>query len=951
MKIRRPGKVWFILLIFAIFLNPSCTTIEAPKVTAPRLGNIESFTYANYYEEEKRYDKLLSLLKKELAAIQMMELYAKVGIELTEYEKQLITKVMQREGSKDPIGDFLKKNRLTPDSGDYDPEGKLFLLDSIAHTYTYGLVDFKKAQDYNEKARLLYDKFLTSKNENVSDSVFYNNRRHLYFFKDFGYDLDEQILNDVQKLDVEKTGLRIRKRSEFLASKLGDGHESRITESLEHRKDCSKLIEQMELFIKNNSQYDAFLSNYLLASEAYKSFMQNNEPFLLSNIIGYSENAIRSQDGNSPQIQNRLNSLYYWLGFSHLKLGRHKEGIRFMEKFLTGIDEYENLIIEADKHRNEVVQKVNEERIRAAKIKAGLAVALTVLYVAASVAASNIQASSPNTYRTGVDTFGNILQASSDAAQWLAGVRSAYLSEQHKVEFRKEVAKYLTPYSLKVNRYLNKHEMVEYFIALGKAYNKAGSSEKALMHFEEAINMVERQRTTIFTEGQRISFFGTKQDLYRNIIQTSVSLKDNNKAIEFVERSKSRAFVDMMGSSRVRLKSRDQTKRYNSTILNQVELDTIVSSKSIGTDQIGNIYSKTERALAIMEKEEFVSNVNPEIELTSLSSVRTLTADEIKVLPDTNTAILEYYLTKEKLYIFIINNGTIHAESVTIDSEQIITDANIWREMIYAHKDDNNKARYFYDLLISHVKDRITAEELIIIPHGVLHYIPFQALFDGKQFLAERFAISYAPSITILDITKKKQSIDNRKALIVGNPTMDLTFAEEEAVNISKLFDEKTLLLRSQATESFIKNNGEDYEYIHLATHSLYDEQKPLRSMILLGPDTENDGKLTASELFSTQWNASLVTLSACESGLSKNLTGDELIGLQRGLMFAGTRSIVSSLWKVDDEATSLIMNEFYKNLLSMPKNKALQRAQLVTMEKYPDPFYWAAFCLTGSKK
>ena len=272
-----------------------------------------------------------------------------------------------------------------------------------------------------------------------------------------------------------------------------------------------------------------------------------------------------------------------------------------------------------------------------------------------------------------------------------------------------------------------------------------------------------------------------------------------------------------------------------------------------------------------------------------------------------------------------------------------------WRKKIENRQDPRNLSKNLYDLLVSPMASRIRAKRLIIVPYGVLHYIPFQALHNGHEYLIERYAISYAPSATVLSFTEKKKSAENKKALIIGNPTLDLGFAEKEAKNIAGLFQNRTLLTREKGTETFVRNNGGGYEFIHFATHGEYDDKNPLNSRILLRADTDNDGSLTMAELFSIKWQASLVTLSACKTGLSKYKSGDELIGLQRGLLFAGTRSIISSLWSVDDEATGCLMKSFYSNLSKMPKDVALQKAQIETMAQFENPFFWAAFNLTGA--
>ncbi|MBN2567833.1 MAG: CHAT domain-containing protein, partial [Deltaproteobacteria bacterium] len=123
----------------------------------------------------------------------------------------------------------------------------------------------------------------------------------------------------------------------------------------------------------------------------------------------------------------------------------------------------------------------------------------------------------------------------------------------------------------------------------------------------------------------------------------------------------------------------------------------------------------------------------------------------------------------------------------------------------------------------------------------------------------------------------------------------------------------------------------------------------PLDSALLLAADSNNDGLLRAADLYNLSLNADLVTLSACETALGRVSTGDDVVGFTRGFLYAGARSLISSLWQVDDRATRDLMVHFYINLSKMSKDEALRQAQLETKEQYPHPYYWAAFLLTGS--
>jgi len=983
-----------------LILNVSCTVpvyrADISSIGPLRLTPIDSMTFTTYLEYTKGYEKLLSLLRMELNAIELTEIHAKLGIDLTEQEKGIIVKNYKAEGSKDPVRVFLERNNLTPDVRDYDLEGKLYILDDMARIYTYGLVNFKKAQEYNKRAKEIFEKISLKGIQQTPVSHYYNGRRLLYYFDNRYLNKTSQAyLNEVRKLNFENVGYRIKDRGKFLESKLGDSAtQSAIEQSVQGNR---KPLEQMALFVQKTGEYDALQANFLLASEAYAAtrISVNNES--LKDIILYGEKALNSVTDKSLYAQNAVNSLHFWLGFAYLKLGDDQQGIKHMEQFLAGIDVLEKMENEANQRRVEVVKKVNEEARQSAEEKANIQSAFAVLMVVVAIAGGVMALQSGVLSQASSDLLKSSAETMTKGIIAFMEAKNITLTEGQLGRLRAEVARYITPYSLKVNRYLDKYEMVDYFLDLGKAYQSIGLKEKALAHYEEAINIVERQRSTIFTEQQRISFFSAKQELYERIIDIFVSLNRADQAIEYVERAKSRAFVDVLGSSHLQLKNKNLTEQYEKSILTRVDMDATVSGKGVGVDQVNNIIEKAQRSIILIGKKE----VSPEttaqdLELLSLSSVQTLNANEIKNLLDADTALLEYYTSKDKLYIFIIQDKKVQAFSIPANISEINTKTNLWRELISKRElireaiksepiksepikkgpikkgpikkgpikkepvinepvmnepvKSENLARYFYDLLIKPIEAKISVNRLVIIPHDNLHYIPFQAIHDGKRYLIERFAISYAPSATVLNFTEQKQSVGNKKALIIGNPTLDLKFAEEEAMNISKIMGGSTLLTKEQVTKAFIKNNAGDYDYIHLATHGVYDEQKPLDSCILLGTGNSKESRLTMSELFSLHWNASLVTLSACETGLSKRKTGDELIGFQRGLIFAGTRSIVSSLWAVDDNATGFLMESFYRNLSSMPKDKALQEAQIKTMKRFNAPYFWAAFNLTGAR-
>ena len=217
----------------------------------------------------------------------------------------------------------------------------------------------------------------------------------------------------------------------------------------------------------------------------------------------------------------------------------------------------------------------------------------------------------------------------------------------------------------------------------------------------------------------------------------------------------------------------------------------------------------------------------------------------------------------------------------------------------------------------------------------MLHYLPFHALRspDGRYLIAQ-YPIYYLSSASLLQFVKEKKTAIGQKVLAFGNPDLedpgkDLQFAEAEALQIQRLYSQSTTLLKKEATEEKSKELSPRHDLIHFAAHAELKEDDPLSSAVLLANEGKDDGRLEVREIFGMDLNANLVVLSGCETGLGKLSTGDELVGLTRAFIYAGTPSVVASLWSVDDSSTAHLMASFYRNLKTMSKVEALRQAQL----------------------
>ena len=261
-----------------------------------------------------------------------------------------------------------------------------------------------------------------------------------------------------------------------------------------------------------------------------------------------------------------------------------------------------------------------------------------------------------------------------------------------------------------------------------------------------------------------------------------------------------------------------------------------------------------------------------------------------------------------------------------------------------------------YNSILRPVEDKIHTKGLIVVPHGVLHKVPFAALSNGEKLMVDKYAISTVPSSAAIQYIVKKRSKNHGQLLAFVNPKTDyvpLGFAEVEVEQIEKQFSKKEIFLQKDATETRAKQESDSPDVIHFACHGEFNDKQPMQSGLLLAKGGDNDGILQVHELFGLNLkNANLVVLSACDTALSKIQGGDDLVGLSRGFIYAGTPSLMATLWQVDDRSTSMLMKRFYENWLQkgLSKPEALRQAQLSikSMPGYEHPYYWAPFIIIG---
>ncbi|MDA3954743.1 MAG: CHAT domain-containing protein [Bacteroidales bacterium] len=299
------------------------------------------------------------------------------------------------------------------------------------------------------------------------------------------------------------------------------------------------------------------------------------------------------------------------------------------------------------------------------------------------------------------------------------------------------------------------------------------------------------------------------------------------------------------------------------------------------------------------------------------------------------------------------------AELSMIPFETLLTEQageKDWKELPYFIKKYNISYSYsanlFYKTFLKEMAKKIETTHL-------KDWLAFAPVFDDSNTAG--LTLRTRELLSEFD-SEMNDSIGTRGRLIDGGYVSPLPGTETEVQEIFKQFEEKgkkaLVQIKKNANEDFIKSGGlKDYKYLHFATHGFVNTEKPELSGIFLAQDStlSEDGILYSGEIYNLKLNADLTVLSACETGLGKIKKGEGLIGLTRALLYAGSKNIIVSLWKVADDSTSDLMIDFYKNLLEEEQEKqefsqALQQAKLKMIDegKYAHPFYWSPFILIG---
>ena len=484
--------------------------------------------------------------------------------------------------------------------------------------------------------------------------------------------------------------------------------------------------------------------------------------------------------------------------------------------------------------------------------------------------------------------------------------------------------------------------------------------QKALSDYKLADKILDIIR---FDSSENISklFWREKEtNLYIKAIEVSHLLNDQQSAYVFMEKNKALLLLENLNDFKAKSISNlpidliERDFKYKQKII-KIEESTIENKANILFDTKTK-YEKFKDSLSIQYP--YYSKLRKALPILNFDAHKSKFIDK-------DNATIQFIISKNKAYGFMISNNTSNLyeiSGVQYLEKEIIEFTKMLQYPFYTQEDIDDYVKtsnsIFNKLIPVSIYKKIKDKKLSISSDGILHNIPFEALitdaFNENSYLIKNNDISYVYSFSHLLLNNKRKR--NPKNTFLGfapNKFSDESLATlpnsiEEVKNINSIFKDK-IFINGQASKYNFISNLDDYKLIHLATHSGQNNfEKPWLAF--------NDSKVNLNEIYATQNQADLVVLSACKTSNGKLFSGEGVMSLARGFFISGTKSVISSLWNINDKTTQIIMSSFYKNLKAgKSKSKALQDSKLAYLQSndgsMSSPYYWSSFILIGDSQ
>jgi CHAT domain-containing protein len=508
-------------------------------------------------------------------------------------------------------------------------------------------------------------------------------------------------------------------------------------------------------------------------------------------------------------------------------------------------------------------------------------------------------------------------------------------------------------------------------LLLAQIARRRGERAAAYAAYQKARTVLEALRTRLQGEELRISFVTNRMLVYEGIAELYLDPENTeisaNEIFSCMEAAKSRGMIEMMFQSRqsphVRDSAPSDLRRTISELreelnwyYHRIELEQF-RREGVPRERIERLQeqARSREARLLRTLRELPSHQRDPDMLDGHSDFSV--AELQSALPD-GAALIEYYSAGDRLLAAVVTRDEIEVGSVALVPRvtgllQLLrfqfakfrlgaTYADQFKESLL--RATLNHLEQLHVELLTPLRIPAAIRHVIIVPHGPLHFLPFHALRRGDEYLCDRYTVSYAPSAALFALCQQKPALSAQSSLVLGIPDQRAPHILNEVQSVATLLPAADLFVGRHATAQVLRTRGAGCSLLHIATHGIYRQDNPMFSAIKLG-----DSHLSLYDLYQLRVGANLVTLSGCATGMNVVAAGDELLGLQRGLFFAGATSLLLSLWDVHDDSTAELMVEFYQRYVRAgdPAN-ALRNAMQHLRTNRPHPYFWAPFVLVG---
>jgi CHAT domain-containing protein len=471
---------------------------------------------------------------------------------------------------------------------------------------------------------------------------------------------------------------------------------------------------------------------------------------------------------------------------------------------------------------------------------------------------------------------------------------------------------------------------------------RAGDAAMAERLLRQAIEVIEEIRGSIGAEAARIAVVADKDAPYRRLVDLLTRRGALREAVVYAERARSRALVELLAA------------RYTfgpggpGSAANRLVDEYDASSGALALAAAAAPGEQASRRARLAEvRRELLADAPDVADLVTVAPVD-LAAVQARLGEE--EAALVFFPGEPRWHVFTLTRTTLSAHDIApVDAEVLA----LRRGLAQSETGWQAPAASLYRDAVLPALAGVQARSLVIVPSGLLNYVPFAALGEGGTFLIDRYDLRMLPNLGLLD--RPMPAARGGAALVIGDPLHDnpeyaLPGAEREARDVAALLPGATLLLGAQATIARFSEDAAGASLIHFAGHGVFDAAHPLDSALLFaGPGGRVD-PLPARRLYGMRIAARLAFLSACETGVNALAGGEDLMGMERGFFFAGAGTVIASLWQVQDRATAMLAHEFYTALArGATPARALQSASIAVRGQFAHPLIWSAFVLASA--